>query len=188
MKSFFYLFLLMQITCCSSGFPSQPPPKEVVLTKKQTIIIVNNSGNVEISFKDDFRRSFKYKNISWVEELEVRPSRWMGILGVYSPGIRPFSKEAVVNRLVYIECVKDFSSETEALDWLMQEWNHKKMKLVWTKNGLVGGFCETPARRQLNVDLYLITVKGVSLKEFPILNSNLGSVNIIVDMDKPISR
>lgn len=56
-----------------------------------------------------------------------------------------------------MEGQQHFDTVAEAMSWIEeQQWQ----PLVWTNSGLVVGWGKTPARKQLNVDVWQVYVDG----------------------------
>jgi hypothetical protein len=102
------------------------------------------------------KRQYQWNSQHRTMKLMPRRKRWNGLLGLYNPGseILPIT---LLNRtrIAAQGAQLHFESESETLEWLRGQ---RPMKWVYTSQGLAAGWFETPARNQVNVDVYQIYI------------------------------
>ena len=135
--------------------PPASTPTEQVLHKGEVIDIHNENGDLHIEAIDDTKRFYRWKDGNSKIRLMQREKRWYGSFGLYSVGDNWFGK-----RLLVSEAWRNFQNKQELMDWLNGPWNIQNMKYVWTNTGLVAGWCETPHRNQINIDLWQVYIDG----------------------------
>lgn len=136
-------------------------PEETVLTPGMKISAINKNGEFSIRYVDSHRREFGWNGETKIVGMYTRPERYSppgdieskGYLGLYNPA----TGRAKV-RLVVQEALKHFSTEDNVYRFLRQgsavnDW-------VYTDDGLMVGFSETPSRNQMNIEVWQILLNG----------------------------
>jgi hypothetical protein len=139
--------------CCASNSESKAViPREVVLQPGMTVMAENKNGIVKISYVSVLKRKFTWNGKSQVVRMIPRSERWQGMLGLYNPASTWFM--SCRKRLVVQEAQLLFNTQEEIKAFLKEGSSY--MDWVYTRDGLVVGFGETPARNQVNIDLWQI--------------------------------
>ena len=147
------------VACVGAG--CEPEPEKAVngavLSPKQTIEATNNNGTVRISYVTQTKRKFEWDGRSRIIKMIPREEPFQGRQGLYEPaaswGLNPFEI-----RLVVEESIVEFENEGQIYAFLKQSSVY--MDWVYTTNGLVVGFSRTPARKQINIDVWQILLRG----------------------------
>jgi hypothetical protein len=133
------------------------PPRETVLRAGETIEATNNNGTVRISYVSPVRRKYEWDGRARTITLLARDEPFQGRLGLYEPasswGLNPFE-----TRLVVQESIRHFRSMEEVEKALVE--SSRIMDWVYTSDGLVVGFGRSPARKQINIDVWQVLVRG----------------------------
>jgi len=134
-----------------------PVVKGAVLSPGQSVEASNKNGNVRISYLSPIKRKYEWDRRSRIVKMIAREKPFQGKLGLYEPadswGLNPFKI-----RLVVQESVLDFDSIDQIYAFLRQSSAY--MDQVYTSDGLVVGFGRTPARNQIDFDLWQILLRG----------------------------
>lgn len=157
--------------------PDDKPKTEFVMTPGMKITATNDVGTITITAVDELKRSYTWEGATRSVEMIRRPERWYGSLGIYYPGPGYHWKEHNgIARCVAEECQRHFDSAEEALEeirksnegWNSYNGNDKPINyIVYTGNGLVVMWGKTPVRKQLNVDVWQIMIRGERPKNLP---------------------
>jgi hypothetical protein len=127
------------------------------LAEGQTVEVTNKNGTIRISYVSPIKRKYEWDNQQRIVKLTARSEPFRGRLGIYDPAdawaILPFR-----TRLVVEEAVRNFEGEGQMRAALVE--SNSIMDWVYTDTGLVVGFGRTPARRQINVDLWQFSLQG----------------------------
>lgn len=131
---------------------------EIVMSPGMFITAMTSEGTIRIDAGKGLERSYTWEGATRSLEMLPRHERWYGSLGLYCPGPGEHWKEHNgITRAVVEEGQQHFSSEEQALAWLVRRtW----MSYVWRSDGLVVGWGKTLERRQLNVEVWQITING----------------------------
>ena len=147
---------LMFVTGCNVA-SEEPFVNDVVLSPGHSIEASNKNGKVRISYVTSVKRKYEWDGRAKIIKMIPRKKPFDGRLGLYHPasswGLNPFEI-----RLVAQEAVINFDSEDQIYAFLRQSSDY--MDWVYTNNGLVVGFGRTPSRRQINIDLWQILLRG----------------------------
>ncbi|MDD5200724.1 MAG: hypothetical protein PHC88_13085 [Terrimicrobiaceae bacterium] len=145
-------------------------PKETVLNPGESISVTNGNGTIVCSYVAPLKRRYDWDNTSRLISLEARDIRWYGALGIYSAGVwfSAFPKVGKVTRIVAQESALHFDSVNEFLKWQKGSW----IDLVYNNEGYAGGWCISPGREQLNVDIWRIFINGKAPKGLPGANNS----------------
>lgn len=129
--------------------------RDTVLLPGQSVTASNQSGTVRIVYVGPTTRTFEFNGKSTTIHETPRPKPWDGKLGIYDPAdsFGPFP----AIRIVCQESVLHFDDLDQAYAFLRSQIS---MGWVYSPDGLVVGFSRTPERRQVNVDLYQILIRG----------------------------
>ncbi|MEO7677303.1 MAG: hypothetical protein ABIV39_11125, partial [Verrucomicrobiota bacterium] len=101
-----------------------------------------------------------------------------GSLGIYYPGPgEHWKSNKGITRGVLDEGVLWFKTVDDALNWIKRA-RSTGVDYVFTDDGLLIGFGKTPARKQLNVDVWQIMIAGEKPRSLP------GSKNDLVSVSK----
>jgi hypothetical protein len=141
---------------CSRG-ANEDSPRETVLSQGQTIEATNKNGKIKITYVSPLRRKYQWNGQERVVTLIPRQEPFDGRLGLYQPadswilGLRK-------TRLVLDEAIRNFDSNEKAIDALVESRGY--MDWVYTSDGLVVGFGQTPSRKQVNINVFQFLVRG----------------------------
>ena len=146
----------MFVTGCNVA-SEEPTVNGAVLFPGQSIEASNRNGKVRISYVTSVKRKYEWDGRVKIVKLIPRKEPFGGRLGLYQPasswGLNPFEI-----RLVAQEAAINFASEDQIYAFLRQSSDY--MDWVYTNNGLVVGFGRTPSRKQINIDLWQILLRG----------------------------
>lgn len=151
--------VLVGLLCVASikSYAANRPVKSTVLSPSQSVEATNKNGKVKISYVSSIKRKYEWDGRSRVVKMILREESFQGRSGLYDPadswGLNPFEI-----RLVVEESTVDFDNEDQIYAFLRQSSNY--MDWVYTSDGLVVGFARTPARKQINIDLWQILLRG----------------------------
>ncbi len=149
-------------TSADTGVKNTP---ETVLKPGDRLTIKGPEGIMEVKAFDNFGRCFTWEGGTRCVTMLPRTERWYGSLGVYWPGPGDHWKNHHgITRGVIQEGRQNFANEEEAIRWIREQtW----ISLFYTKRGIVAGWSKTPARSQLNVDVWQILIDGKVPESFP---------------------
>jgi hypothetical protein len=135
-----------------------PARNEVVMTPRMKITATTPTGKITITADKRLKRSYTWEGATRSVEMWPRDDRWYGSLGLYFPGPgEHWKNHKDITRGVVEEGQQHFKTAEEALKWLGER---KWMPYVYRDDGLVVGWSKTPARRQLNVEVWQILING----------------------------
>ncbi len=150
------MFGLMFAAGCNVA-SEEPAVNGAVLSPGHSIQASNKNGKVRISYVTSVKRKYEWDGRVKIVTMIPRKELFEGRLGLYNPasswGLNPFEI-----RLVVEEAAINFASEEQIYAFLRQSSDY--MDWVYTNNGLVVGFGRTPSRRQINIDLWQILLRG----------------------------
>ena len=134
------------------------PVHGAVLHHGESLCFENQNGKVRISYISSLERKYEINNsYAKIVQLVQRTEAFRGRLGLYSPG-DSFALFSSAKRLVLEESVRDFTTEDEIYTALRESSHY--MDWVYTSNGLVCGLGMSPERRQVNITIWRILLKG----------------------------
>jgi len=137
---------------------------ELVMSKGDKILATTEAGRIEIMAGDGLNRSYTWDGATRTAELLPRTKRWYGSMGAYYPGPGEHWKDNNgITRGVLQEGQQHFEDKEAAQKWLAQQG--KWYSTVFTNSGLVVSFAKVAGRRQINVEVWQITIGGVPPKE-----------------------
>ncbi len=134
------------------------PKNEIVMTPGMRITATTSVGVIAITAGKGLERFYTWEGATRSVAMWPRDERWYGSLGLYYPGPGDHWKEHKgITRGVVEEGQQHFASEADALKWIRaRDW----MPFVYTHDGLVVGWGKVASRRQLNVEVWQIYIKG----------------------------
>ncbi len=142
-----------------------PPRNEVVMSPDSSITADTPAGQITVTAGKGLKRSYSWEGATRSVEMWPRAERWHGSFGLYCPGPGDhWRKHKGITRGVVEEGRQHFETEDEALRWLAAR---SFMPYVYRSDGLVVGWSKTPARRQLNVEVWQIIIKGEKPIDLP---------------------
>jgi hypothetical protein len=132
---------------------------ELVMNTGDKIIATTATGTIEIEAKEGLNRSYTWEGSTRSAKLLPRTERWYGSMGAYYPGPgEHWKSNNGITRGVLQEGQQHFETLEAARKWLDQQC--KIYSTVFTHSGLVVSFEKVPDRRQLNVEVWQILIKG----------------------------
>ena len=138
---------------------------EAVMSPGEKIVATNANGTMAIRALTERKRQYEWNGQSKAIELIPRKERWNGVLGLYNPASEIFPMTLLNRtRIVAQEAELHFMTQEEALAWLKLQ---RPMQWVYTAEGLVVGWFETPSRNQVNVDVLQIYINGEKPTQLP---------------------
>ena len=148
------------LSACSSAGPVKPYAfTELVLQPGMSISAGTPAGTITVAADDALKRTYTWEGASRTAELWPRHERWYGNLGAYYPGPGNHWREHHgITRGVLQEGQQHFDSVTEALAWIQRPWH--KERSVYRDDGLFVLFDKVPERRQINVDVIQVMIRG----------------------------
>ena len=122
-------------------------------------------------------------------ELWPRKQRWYGSLGIYYPGPgEHWKSNGGITRGVLEEGVLWFKTLDAALDWVKRS-RSMGLAVVYTDDGLLIEFGKTPARKQINVNVWQIMIDGKKPRSLPgSQNDRITVVRLSGGAGKPLKR
>jgi hypothetical protein len=164
------------LSSCASS-PEQPhPPAELVMRPGDSITATTAAGTITIRADDELTRTYTWEGGSRSARLWPRNERWYGSLGAYYPGPGEHWREHHgITRGVLQEGQQHFQTRAEALAWLRRMWYLPRS--VYRDDGLWVLFAKVPERRQLNVEVFQVDVKGRKPGSLP--GSRNGSIRVV---------
>jgi hypothetical protein len=145
---------------CSVGLPLKAKEllvKGAVLSSEQAVEATTDNGRIRISYVAPTKRRYEWDGNTRVVKMIPRQVPFQRKLGLYNPS-DSWMRNPLEVRLVVEESILNFENEGEMYAFLRQSSNY--MKWVYTADGLVVGFGETPARNQVNIDLWQLLLRG----------------------------
>jgi hypothetical protein len=145
---------------CTDEVGDSPVPanNEIVMSPGMKITAITSEGKITITAGKGLKRSYTWEGATRSVEMWPRDERWYGSLGLYFPGPGEHWKaHKGITRGVVEEGQQHFKSREEALKWLA---GRKYLPYVYRNDGLVVGWQKVPARKQLNVEVWQIYIKG----------------------------
>lgn len=149
---FIAIFLIGVVGCGDSTVV-----KNAVLDQGQSVEASNNNGTIRISYVSPTKRKYEWDGKSRTVKMIARAEAFQGRWGLYDPADSwGFSFSEV--RMVVEESVRDFEDMEQLRAALVQ--SSAVLDWVYTSDGLVVGFGRTPSRKQINIDLFQLLVRG----------------------------
>ena len=147
---------VIAIAACNRN-SDEIPVRNAVLKPGEAVEANNSNGKVRITYVAATKRRYEWDEKSRVVTLIPREEIFGGKLGLYEPAdawALPFRKD----RLVVQESIINFESVSEIEAFLVQSKDY--MDWIYSDDGLVVGFGRTPARRQVDIDLWQLLLQG----------------------------
>ncbi len=164
-KVFFYillflfaLFLFRQIFAFE--FRSTEPYHFTELAMQPGMIIEaqNKNGEFSIKWLGPLKREYGWNGEKAIRTLIPRKERFTGRLGAYDPASASFITVMFRTRLVADDSILNFSTMEEIEARLYE--GSAVLDWVYTDDGLVLGFFESPDRHQVSIDVYQFLLNG----------------------------
>jgi hypothetical protein len=134
------------------------------MSEGDRIVATTTAGKIEIEAGNGLNRSYKWEEATRSAELWPRTKRWYGSMGAYYPGPgEHWKNHNGITRGVLQEGQQHFADREAAMKWLNQQG--KWYATVYTSSGLVVSFDKVLGRRQLNVEVWQITINGGAPRE-----------------------
>ncbi len=131
-----------------------------------SITATTKTGTITLFAGPGFKRTYTWEGASRSARLDPRKERWLGSLGAYYPGPgEHWPKHNGISRGVLEEGQQHFDSEKQALDWLREQSGYDPT--VFRDDGLVVSFGKDLTRRQLNVEVWQIFIRGAKPQKLP---------------------
>ena len=143
-----------------------PVPKgtEIAMLDGMTIEATTPVGKMKIHAGPGLKRDYTWEGATRSVIMIPRGERWYGSKGMYYPGPGDHWEEHNgISRGVVEEGQQNFKTVLDAQKWIE---GREYMKYVWNHSGLVVGWDKVMPRRQLNVEVWQITIKGKKPKSF----------------------
>lgn len=153
-------FSVLFVTTCAKAQAGT----ELVLHDGTRLEATAPNGAIAINAGKGLERSYEWDGCSLAANMVQRSHRWYGSLGIYDPaaqGIlgRLFDKTCKgISRTVVQEGQIHFADIESAQEWIQRR--PKVWTTVWTNDGLLVSWGTSPARVQINVDLWLVCING----------------------------
>ena len=158
-----FSFLCSALALLATAFAGEP---ELVMQPGMTITAETKTGTISISAGADLKRTYTWEGASRSATLWPRDKRWYGSLGAYYPGPgEHWPEHNGITRGVLQEGQQHFDSEQQALEWLHKQSGY--YPTVYRDDGLVVSYCKTLPRRQLNVEVWQILIRGSKPQKLP---------------------
>ena len=161
MRAYFIVFLAFAAII----FGCAPPPAklyplaEMVMKPGESMVAVTPTGIIKITADDELARTYTWEGAARSARLSPRTKRWDGLLGAYFPGPGDhWIEHNGITRGVLQEGQLHFDGEEEALAWIRKPWHQEQS--VYRDDGLFVLFAKVPERRQINVDVIQILIRG----------------------------
>lgn len=147
------------------------PKTRIVMTPGMEILAKTPTDQITIKAGPKLSRTYIFDNCKQIVTLDPRVKPWNGSQGAYSAGayFPGLGSQALVcrgdnytiTRVLAEESERDFGSETEAVNWLK---NNYKDNLVYNNSGLVVAWSKTRSSDALSIDIWQILINGQKLK------------------------
>jgi hypothetical protein len=158
--------------------PADKTPNELVMTNGMVIIAETPTGTITITAGRGLKRTYIWEGASRSATLWARSKRWYGSLGAYYPGPgEHWRNHNGITRGVLEEGQQHFDSEQQAMEWLRTRYS----PAVYRDDSLVVSFGKVIERRQLNVDVWQILIRGVKPERLERSNNNKIKVDRKID-------
>jgi hypothetical protein len=151
--------MLLAATCAQAQSGT-----ELVLHNETRLEASAPNGAIAIIAGKGIERTYEWDGCSLAANMTQRSYRWYGSLGIYDPAGqgflgRLFDKSCNgISRTVVQEGQIHFADIESAQEWIQRR--PKAWTTVWTNDGLLVSWGTSPARVQINVDLWLICING----------------------------
>ena len=157
---------------------------EMVMPASMQITAETSVGAITITAGQGFNRCYTWEGATGCIELTPDVERWVGRLGGSTSG-NPYlwRMHNGLNRIVVYEGQQRFSSVDEFRKW-MGFFTAGRFKpfdepLVYRDDGLLIGWHKTPARYQLDVDVWQIYINGRKPDKLPGSQNDKISVRMV---------
>lgn len=142
-----------------------PPENEVVMTPGMRITAITPNGTIIVTAGKGLMRSYTWDGATRSVDMWPRAERWYGSLGLYFPGPGYHWREhGGITRCVVEEGQQHFESTEEVLRWIAERaW----LSPVYRNDGLVVGWAKVLQRKQLDVEVWQVYVRGSKPTRLP---------------------
>jgi hypothetical protein len=154
----FALFILSQIFAFEFRGSEPYPFTELAMLPGMKIEAKNKNGEFGIEWLGPLKRKYNWNGKTATRTLIPRKERFMGRLGAYDPASASFITVMFRTRIVADDSVLNFSTMKEIEAKLYE--SSAVYDWVYTDDGLVLGFSESPDRHQVNIDVYQFLLNG----------------------------
>jgi hypothetical protein len=138
------LVLAVLACACTAGVT---PQNELVMRPGDTITARTPAGPLQISAVSEQMRRYRFADTDATVNLDPRPSRWHGSLGLYSAGL--------TGGIVANEAQYDFTSVPDFLDWIRDH----APQAVYNDQGYIVALGRAPNGRT-DIDVYRACIGG----------------------------
>jgi hypothetical protein len=166
----YLVFFASFLSSCNSG-QRDLMKTESILSEGQSIHAKNRNGSFGCRWTSALEREYWWEGKKKIVKMIPREERWKGSLGLYNPASSLISFAG--QRVVCQEGQLYFESNQEAREWLSKQ---RPFDWVFSVDGLVGGFFQSPQRQQVNIEFWQIYVHGHKPTDFN--SSPAGSIEI----------
>jgi len=151
-------FLILAAGCSENPGPKPGVVNEMVMSEAMSITATTDEGTITISAGQGFQRSYTWDGATRSVTLWPRWERWYGSLGAYYPGPGEHWKDNHgITRGVLEEGQQHFQTVQDAMVWIHLPYH---TGCVYRNDGLMVCWGRTPARKQLNVEVWQIYIAG----------------------------
>ncbi len=152
------LFLLSQIFAFEFRRSEPYPFTELAMQPGMIIEAKNKNGEFSVEWLGPLKREYRWNGKKATRTLIPRKERFTGRLGAYDPASASFITLLFRTRIVADDSIRNFSN-MEEIDAKLYEGSAVS-DWVYTDDGLVLGFSESPDRHQVNIDVYQFLLNG----------------------------
>ena len=158
-KIFWHVLLIFFLFSCEDSAKKYTPYDftELAMQPGMTIVATNKNGKVTIEYISSLKRRYRWGEFDETRFLIPRKERWLGRLGAYEPA-EAHLWEIFSPRIVAEDSQLHFENLNDLELWLNQ--GSAVLDWVYTDNGLVVGFAESPERNQVNIEIYQLYING----------------------------
>ena len=165
----------------NSHSPANGAPNELVMTPGMSITARTRTGTVTVTAGHGLKRTYAWEGASRSATLWPRSERWYGSLGAYHPApFEPWREHHGITRGVVEEGQQHFYSENKALAWIRQQIGF--YPTVYRNDGLLVSFGKVLERRQINVEVWQLFIRGRKPHRLP------GSQNTAIQVSTESSQ
>ena len=152
------LFILRQIFAFEFRSSEPYPFTELAMQPGMKIEAKNKNGEFSIEWLGPLKREYRWNGKKATRTLIPRKERFTGRLGAYDPASASFITVLFRTRIVADDSLLNFSTMEEIEARLYE--GSAVFDWVYTDDGLVLGFAESPDRSQVSIDVYQFLLNG----------------------------
>jgi hypothetical protein len=158
MRVSYFVWWLLAFSCLVSDSASGKP-LELVMCPGSQLKATTTTGTIRISAGAGLKRTYEWDGAARSVVLIPREKRWLGSLGAYYPGPGDHWKpHEGITRGVVEEGQQHFIFTSSAMRWLHLQKGY--YPTVYRDDGLVVSYGKVLLRRQLNVEVWQIFIRG----------------------------